>query len=274
MNHQFLYTRNFIHQIFFILVISGLMSILQTDGSGQGQVSDLHEYDWRVVRVFPHDTTAFTQGLIFRDGYLYESTGRKGHSEIRKVRLETGEIIQRQPIGDEYFGEGLTVRNDQLIQLTLSSGTGFVYDIHSFERLQTFQIKGEGWGLATNGNYFMMSDGSSTLRFLNPTTFQEVRRITVKEHGVPVSGLNELEIIGGRIFSNNLYSDEILMIDPDSGVVVGKIDLERLVTSVKAKNSVSVLNGIAYDSENGRIYVTGKLWPSIFEIEIWRRDSD
>lgn len=244
------------------------------DGSAQDQVSDVQEYDWRVVRVFPHDTTAFTQGLIFRDGYLYESTGRKGHSEIRKVRLETGEIIQQQPIGNEYFGEGLTLWNDHLIQLTLSSGTGFVYDIHSFERLRTIEINGEAWGLTNNNQELIMSDGSSVLRFLNPETFQEIRQITVRENGDPVSDLNELEMIDGKIFANTLFSNEILMINPVSGIVTGKIELERLVTGVKANYSVSVLNGIAYDSENGRIFVTGKLWPYIFEIEIWRRDSD
>lgn len=226
------------------------------------------EYDWRVVRVFPHDTTAFTQGLIFRDGYLYESTGRKGQSEIRKIHLETGEVAQRQPLEDEYFGEGLTVWNDQLIQLTLSSGTGFVYDIHTFERRRTFQIEGEAWGLTNNGKELIMSEGSSTLRFLNPESFQEIRRITVKENGEPVSNLNELEMIGNRIFANRLFSDEILMIDPASGEVSGRIDLERLVTGVKVKHSVSVLNGIAYDSQNDRIFITGKLWPNIYEIEL------
>ncbi|MDR9365270.1 MAG: glutaminyl-peptide cyclotransferase [Balneolaceae bacterium] len=249
-------------------------SILPTDGSAQDQVTDVQEYDWRVVRVFPHDTTAFTQGLIFRDGYLYESTGRKGHSGIRKVRLETGEIIQQQPIGDEYFGEGLTAWNDHLIQLTLSSGTGFVYDVHTFERLRDFEINGEGWGLTTNGDEFIISDGSSNLRVLNAETFLEIRQVRVKHNGELVSGLNELEMIDGKIFANKLFSDEILMIDPISGEVIGIIDLERLVTGVKAKNSVSVLNGIAYDSESGRIFVTGKLWPTIFEIEIWPRDSD
>jgi len=274
MNHQFLNSRNLIQQILLILLISGLNLVLPKNSSAQDKVSDVQEYDWRVVRVFPHDTTAFTQGLIFRDGYLFESTGRKGHSEIRKIHLETGEIIQQKRIGDDFFGEGLTVWNDHLIQLTLSSGTGFVYDIHTFERVRTFEINGDGWGLTTNGVELIVSDGSSNLRVLNPETFLEIRQIRVKHQGRPVSDLNELEMIDGKIFANKLFSDEILMINPVSDEVIGKIDLERLVTGVKAKHSVSVLNGIAYDSESGRIFVTGKLWPTIFEIEIWRRDSD
>ncbi|NBC65586.1 MAG: glutaminyl-peptide cyclotransferase [Bacteroidetes bacterium] len=274
MNHQFLYSRNLIQQILLILLIFGLNSVLPKSSCAQDKVSDVQEYDWRVVRVFPHDTTAFTQGLIFRDGYLFESTGRKGHSEIRKIHLETGEIIQQKPIGDEYFGEGLTVWSDKLIQLTLSSGYGFVYDIHTFERVQTFEINGDGWGLTNSDQELIMSDGSSVLRFLNAETFQEIREVSVKENGEPVSDLNELEMIDGKIFTNTLFSDVILMIDPISGEVIGNIDLERLVKSVKANHSVSVLNGIAYDSERGRIFVTGKLWPTIFEIEIWRKGSD
>ena len=145
------------------------------------ELSTVREYEWRVVRVFPHDTTAFTQGLIFRDGYLYESTGRRGKSEIRKVRLETGDVVQRQPLEDEYFGEGLTAWDDQLIQLTLSSNVGFVYDIQTFERNRTFQVDGEAWGLTSNGEELIMSDGSSTLHFLDPETFREIRQITVVE---------------------------------------------------------------------------------------------
>ncbi|MDZ7719105.1 MAG: glutaminyl-peptide cyclotransferase [Balneolaceae bacterium] len=274
MNHPFRYTRKSTLQILTILLISGLSAILLMDGSAQAQGSAVQEYDWRVIRVFPHDTSAFTQGLIFSGGYLYESTGRKGRSGIRKIHLETGEVVQQQPLGDEYFGEGLTRWNDRLIQLTLSSGVGFVYDIHSFERLQTFKIKGEGWGLTNSDQVLIMSDGSSVLRFLSPKTFREIRQITVKENGKPISELNELEMINGKIFANKLFSDEVLMIDPFTGEVNGRIDLERLVTGVKAKHSVSVLNGIAYDSENDRIFITGKLWPNVYEIEIWRRDRD
>lgn len=268
MVHFFRYTSNSIQQIITILLILILNVILTMDGFAQDQSTGVQEYDWRVVRVFPHDTTAFTQGLIFRDGYLYESTGRKGLSEIRKIHLETGEVIQRQPLEDQYFGEGLTELNDQLIQLTLSSGTGFVYDIDTFEIDRLFKIQGEAWGLTSNGEELIMSDGSSILRFLNPETFRENRRLRVEENGKAVSDLNELELIDGKIFANKLFTDDILIINQISGEVMGRIDLERLVSSVEAKYSVSVLNGIAYDSSNDRIFITGKLWPNIYEIEI------
>jgi glutamine cyclotransferase len=272
MNYLIRYFGNTILQIITILLILILNVILPIDGFTQDQSAGVQEYDWRVVRVFPHDTTAFTQGLIFREGFLYESTGRRGQSEIRKIRLETGEVIQRQPLEDHFFGEGLTEWNEQLIQLTLSSGVGFVYDIHTFERLRTFEINGNGWGITKNDQELIMSDGSSIIRFLNPETFQEIRQLFVKENGTPVPDLNELEMIDGKIFANNLFSDEILMINPATGEVIGRIDLERLVSGVKAKHSVSVLNGIAYDSESGRIFVTGKLWPNIYEVEIWPSD--
>lgn len=254
------------------LLIPVFSAVIAKTSSVNDELEPVREYDWRAVRVFPHDSTAFTQGLIFRDGYLYESTGRRGQSEIRKVRLETGEVIQRQPLEDEFFGEGLTSWNDQLIQLTLSSGTGFVYDIHTFERVRTFKIEGDAWGLASNGEELIMSDGSSTLRFLHPETFRVIRQVTVEQNGEPVSKLNELEIIGDRIFANRLFSNEILIIDPVNGEVTGRIDLERLVTGVKAQHSVSVLNGIAYDFQTDRIFVTGKLWPNIYEIKIRPRE--
>lgn len=234
----------------------------------RSQTTPVTEYDWRVVRVLPHDTTAFTQGLLFHDGYLYESTGRRGRSEIRKVRMETGEIVRRHSLDDEYFGEGLTLWNNRLIQLTLSSGTGFVYDVKTFEVQRTFPVEGTGWGLTTSGDQLIMSDGSASLRFLDPETFREIRRINVTDAGEPVSRLNELEMIGGRIFANRLSGDEIIIIDPAGGKVTGRINLERLVTRVKHEHSVNILNGIAYDSINDRIFITGKLWPNIYEIKI------
>lgn len=226
------------------------------------------QYDWRVVRVFPHDTNAFTQGLIFRDGYLYESTGRRGKSEVRKVRLETGEVIQRRQLEPEYFGEGLAAWNDRLIQLTLNSGIAFVYDMKDFERSRSFSVDGEGWGLTASSDHLIMSDGSAFLRFLDPATFEETHRLQVTEYGEPVSKLNELEMIEGKIFANVLSRNAIIVIDPKTGVVTGRIDLHGLVTMVQRKHSVNILNGIAHDEATGRILVTGKLWPNLFEIEI------
>lgn len=224
------------------------------------------EYNWRIVRVFPHDRDAFTQGLVYRDGYLYESTGRRGKSTLRKVRLETGEVLQQRDVEDEYFAEGLTDWNDRLIQLTLSANTGFVYDLESFERLGEFEFSGKGWGLTHDGEHLVMSDGSAVLRFLDPETFEEVRQVNVTANGEPVSRLNELEMIGGKIFANILFRDEIVEIDPESGKVTGRIDLEKLVTIVEREASVNALNGIAYDDENDRLFVTGKLWPRVYEL--------
>lgn len=232
-----------------------------------GERGSVPRYDWRVVNVFPHDTTAFTQGLVFHGGWLYESTGRRGESEIRKIRLETGEIVRRRKMEDEYFGEGLTILNNRMIQLTLSSGKGFVYDQKSFGLLNTFPIAGAGWGLTDDGKQLIMSDGSAILHFLDSETFRKVRQITVTDSGEPVSKLNELEMIGGKIFANVSTSDEILIIDPGSAEVTGRIDLERLVSRVKKEYAVNILNGIAYDSLNDRVFITGKLWPNIYEIK-------
>lgn len=253
---------------FFILRLAIVLFLIKiVPDSPVGQVS-ITNYDWRVVRILPHDPDAFTQGLIYRDDVFYESTGRKGKSSLRKVHPETGEILQRMDLEDQYFAEGLTDFDDQLIQLTLSSEVGFIYDLQSFERTGEFHFSGEGWGLTNDDEQLIMSDGSSVLRFLNPETFEETHRLNVTESGEEVSNINELEMINGKIFANVLFRNEIIEIDPESGEVTGKIDLEKLVKKVKSERTVNVLNGIAYNSENGRIYVTGKLWPNVFEIEI------
>ncbi|MEX0769836.1 MAG: glutaminyl-peptide cyclotransferase [Balneolaceae bacterium] len=228
-------------------------------------------YNWRVVKVFPHDPEAFTQGLIYRNGYLYESTGKKGTSTLRKVKLETGKVIRQREVEDDYFAEGLTEWQDQLIQLTLSSELGFVYERSTFKILRTFRISGEGWGLTNDGEMLIMSDGTSTLRFLDPDTFQVKRQVTVSENGEPVGRLNELEMIDDKIFANILFRDEIAVIDPVNGKVTGWIDLQKLVNMVEREAPVNVLNGIAYDALNDRIFITGKMWPRLFEIEIWEK---
>lgn len=238
------------------------------ESEGSAQEESITNYEWRVVRILSHDPDAFTQGLIYRDGFFYESTGRRGKSSLRKVRPETGEILQERRVESEYFAEGLTDFDNQLIQLTLSSEVGFVYDLQSFERTGEFHFTGEGWGLTNDGEQLILSDGSSVLRFLNLETFEETRRLKVTESGEEVSNINELEMINGKIFANVLFRNEIIEIDPESGEVTGKIDLEKLVIKVKSEASVNVLNGIAYDAENERIFVTGKLWPNVFEIKI------
>ncbi len=223
---------------------------------------------YRVVHAYPHDSRAFTQGLICLDGHLYESTGIKGQSSLRMEVLETGKIEQYAPLPAQYFGEGLTNWGSTLIQLTWQSGIAFVYDRFSFRVVRTFHYPGEGWGLTQDGKHLILSDGSATLRFLDPATFREVRRVTVRSKGAPVTKLNELEYIHGEIYANIWYSDRIARISPATGEVLSWIDLSGLLSPDERTNPDAVLNGIAYDARNDRLFVTGKLWPKIFEIRI------
>ena len=244
-----------------LLLFLGLIAGQQTLAG-----SSAPTYGYRVIERHPHDARAFTQGLVYANGFLYESTGRHGASTLRKVRPETGEIIRQRALPDRYFAEGLTSRNGRLVQLTWRSNTGFVYDRASLRRLHTFSYPDEGWGLTDDGDHLIMSDGSDTLRFLDPDTFEEHRRVRVMDGGESVNGLNELEYVGNAIYANVRHTNRIVMIAPDSGRVVGWIDLTGLLRSDQEK-----LNGIAYDEDNDRLFVTGKLWPNLFEIELMRR---
>jgi len=212
--------------------------------------------------VYPHDRNAFTQGLVFEEGVLYEGTGIKGRSSVRKVELKTGNILKIHELPNYYFGEGVTVYGDTIIQLTWKSRTGFVYDKDSFELLQKFTYPTEGWGITHDGNCLIMSDGTATLHFLNPKTFKEIDRLEVYDKNGPVHRLNELEYIQGEIYSNVWQTNRIARIAPQSGQVIGWIDLKGL--NVQG----NVLNGIAYDSHNDRLFVTGKFWPKLFEIDL------
>jgi glutamine cyclotransferase len=226
-------------------------------------------YGYEVVNVYPHDRDAFTQGLLFRDGVLYESTGLNGRSSLRKVQLETGKVLQQISVEARYFAEGLTDWGSRLVQLTWETNVGFVYDLASFKRLQTFSYTGQGWGLARDARRLIMSDGTATLRFLDPQTFAVTRRVQVSDGGVPVRELNELEFIDGQIYANVWQTDRIAIIAPDTGRVTGWINLAGLLPA-SAVASVDVLNGIAWDAQRRRLFVTGKLWPSLFEIRIRR----
>jgi glutamine cyclotransferase len=223
---------------------------------------------YRVVNTYPHDRNAFTQGLIFIDGHLYESTGEDGHSSLRMVDLETGRVLQNAPLERKYFAEGLTSWGSTLVQLTWMSHIGFVYDRFSFRLLRTFNYDYEGWGLTQDGKNLIESDGSTTLRFLDPVTFREVRRIEVADHGHPVQELNELEYIHGEIYANVWHTDRIARISPATGHVLGWIDLSGLLPADQHPGPEAVLNGIAYDAEHDRLFVTGKLWPLLFEIKV------
>jgi glutamine cyclotransferase len=224
-------------------------------------------FGYTVVRSYPHDRGAFTQGLLFKDGFLYEGTGQEGASSIRKVRLDTGEVVQIRRLDDRYFGEGISIVDDRLIQLTWKSEIGFLYDAKTFEPTGTFNYEGEGWGLAYDGKRLVRSDGSPVLRFLDPRTLRETGRVTVRDRGVPVEELNELEFVKGDIFANIFMTDLIARISPASGEVTGWIDLTGILPP-RERAGVDVLNGIAYDAAGDRLFVTGKWWPKVFEIKL------
>jgi glutaminyl-peptide cyclotransferase len=224
-------------------------------------------YRYTVVKSYPHDRQAFTQGLVYLNGFLYEGTGQLGESTIRKVRLETGEVLQVRPIDARYFGEGIVVWKDSLVQLTWQHGIGFVYDRDTFAPKRTFTYTGEGWGLTHDGTRIIMSDGTATLRFLDPETLTERSRLTVLEGNRPVPHLNELEYVKGEIYANVWQTDRIARISPKTGRVTGWIDLRGLLAPSEAAG-VDVLNGIAYDAEKDRLFVTGKLWPRVFEVRL------
>jgi glutamine cyclotransferase len=236
--------------------------------SRQVQTHRPQEYTFAIVRVFPDDTSAFTQGLAYRDGFLYEGTGLNGRSSLRKVRLETGEIVQHADLGAEFFGEGITLVKDKVIQLTWKSETGFVYDLNDFRLLRQFSYSGEGWGLATDGREVFMSDGTSEIRVLDAQTLQEKRRFRVHDGFTAVDRLNELEFVEGQIFANVWGSDRVARISPKTGEVLGWIDLTGLLSPIYRLGSDAVLNGIAYDPVRKRLFVTGKLWPRVFEVRL------
>lgn len=228
-------------------------------------------YGYQIVNIYPHDPDAFTQGLLVRDGDLFESTGRYGESTLRRVRLETGEVVQQVALARRYFGEGLVDWGDRLIQLTWTENTAFVYDLHTFDLLDTFRYRGEGWGITHDGTRLIMSDGTPDLRFLDPETFTETGRLRVTERGRPVPDLNELEMVRGDLLANVWGSDEIVIIDLSTGHVTGRIDLSGLLSHVEHGREVDVLNGIAWDEAQDRLFVTGKLWPALFEIRLERQ---
>lgn len=229
-------------------------------------------FGYTVVRSYPHDRQAFTQGLIYRDGVFYEGTGLNGRSSIRKVKVETGEVLKIHGLSADLFGEGITELHGRLYQLTYQSGLGFVYDLASLQQLRTFHYTGEGWGLTHDGARLIMSDGSPQLRFLDPETLKETGRITVRDPSGPVANLNELEYVKGEIFANVWETDRIVRISPKDGRVTGWIDLSGLLPA-SDRSPEAVLNGIAYDAAGDRLFVTGKLWPRVFQIKLVPRGA-
>lgn len=225
-------------------------------------------YTYKVKRAYPHDRSAYTQGLAVEHGILYEGTGIRGRSTLRKVELETGRILQTRKLTEEFFGEGLTVCGSKIIQLTWQSRIGFVYDKDSLKLLRRFTYATEGWGITHDGSRLIMSDGSSVLRFLDPDTFETNGHVEVRDGDIAVRGLNELEFVEGLIYANVWPTDRMVIIAPKTGRVTGWIYMRGLSSLLAEGQAADVLNGIAYDSANDRLFVTGKLWSGLFEIEV------
>ncbi len=240
----------------FVAVAAGLFA----------QNAPVHSY--KVVATYPHDPKAFTEGLQYSNGFLYEGTGMNGSSSIRKVNLITGAIVKIQPISDFYFGEGIYVLGNKLYELTYKSGVAFLYDAATFKTLDTFHYPGEGWALTYDGKHLIMSDGTPALRIIDPATFRELNRLQVREGTRPVNNLNELEYIDGEIWANIWLTDRVARIDPRSGQVNSWVDFSGLLKQADRTPDTDVLNGIAYDAARKRIFVTGKRWPKLFQIQV------
>lgn len=233
---------------------------------------DVPVYGYTVLKTFPHDPGAFTQGLVYyKDNILYEGTGMWGESSLRKVDLLTGKVLQIHRLPEEIFGEGITLWKDTIVQLTWQHRKGFVYDRETFTLLREFSYPTEGWGITHDGTHLIMSDGSATLFVWDPETFQEIKRIEVRDERGPVVRLNELEYIHGLIYANVWQTDRIAIIQPESGRVVGWIDLSGLLSPQDRSAKVDVLNGIAYDAQGDRLFVTGKYWPKLFQIQLIKK---
>ena len=233
----------------------------------QVSLNVIRRYTYEVINEYPHDENAFTQGLTWEDDTLYEGTGRNGRSSLRKVKLDSGTVLQIHNLDDDYWGEGITLCEDRIIQITYRADIAFVYDKRTFATLDTFEYttdESEGWGITYNGEKLIVSDGSSYLYFWDPVTYEEVGQVRVMEYDDPVSMLNELEFFYHKVFANVHRTDYIVMIDLETGKVVGKLDC----TDILGESKPSYLNGIAYDKDNDRIFVTGKDWPKLFEIKL------
>ena len=249
--------------VVFVLLFSASVLVLLSDSPVN---TEPVQYTCNVVNVYPHDDAAFTQGLIFEDDVLYEGTGRYGYSTLRRVELETGNILQLYALPEGFFGEGITIFEDKIIQLTWKNNTGFVYDKHSFDLLQEFEYPTDGWGITYDGTQLIMSNGSATLFFLDPETFTQVGQIEVYDVD-PVTELNELEYIQGKIYANVWNEEKIAIINPQTGQVTGWINLDGICDSGN-QYARGVLNGIAYDAKENRLFVTGKNWSQLFEISL------
>jgi glutaminyl-peptide cyclotransferase len=248
-----------------ILVVGGVLVIILNLGQTPIDSASPTLYTYLIIKTHPHNSTAFTEGLVFNNGVLYESTGEYGYSSLRQVNLETGVVEQEVLLPNKYFGEGLTVVNDSLVQLTWREKIGFIYDKKTFSLLGNFSYSSEGWGLTFNGSDLIMSDGTSKLTFINPVTFQKVGQVSIHDGNTPVTNINELEFINGDVYANIWMQQKIAIINPQTGTVKGWIDLTGIY---QTNNLDDVLNGIAFDSQTNRLLITGKDWPNLYEITI------
>jgi glutamine cyclotransferase len=246
-----------------LLLLAGLGWWWQRSGK---RVKTAPTVGYTLVNTFPHDPQAFCQGLIYHDGFLYESTGNYGASSLRKVELTTGTVLQRQDLASDLFGEGIALWNDQIVQLTWKNRQAIVYELATFAELRRHTYQGVGWGLTYDGELLIMSDGTATLRFIDPKTFQVQRQVVVRDGSRRVTQLNELEYVDGEVYANIWYEDRIARIAPATGQVVGWLDLTGLFPAAQRPHRDAVLNGIAYDGQQRRLFVTGKHWPHLFEI--------
>ncbi len=267
--------KGFILWFLIIIPVASSCSTSPVSESGPGQISPAGTvpqpvlvYTYQVINTYPHDREAFTQGLVFDSGVLYEGTGLNGRSSVSKIELKTGKISQIYKLPEQYFGEGITVYKDTIIQLTWQSNTGLVYYKNRFALLSQFSYVGEGWGITFDGKHFIMSNGSSTLTFLDIDTFTPISHVEVIDSDTPINNINELEYVNGKIFANVWQTNKIAVIEPANGKVVGWVDLTGILQTQPFSGQVDVLNGIAYDAQTDRLFVTGKFWPFLFEIKL------
>jgi len=262
-----------------IVVLALALSCFQCQSTGSNSNSannptpanaPAQKYGYQITNIWPHDSNAFTQGLVLMDGKLLESTGEEGRSSLRRVELESGKVLKKVDVPEPYFAEGLALLNGKLYQLTWQHNIGFIYDAQTFDRVGQFNYTGEGWGLTTDGQSLILSDGTSSIRFIDPASFRVTRSINVTDQNRPVRELNELEYINGEIYANVWHDNRIATIDPQSGHVNSWIDLTGLMPEGELQDPEAVLNGIAYDQATDKLIVTGKLWPRVFEIKVRR----
>jgi glutamine cyclotransferase len=262
--------REFFMGLLMAAVLAGIVAC--SDSTTAGQAADsIPVYSYQIINTWPHDAEAYTQGLVFHDGALFESTGLRGASSLRRVELKTGKVKKKVEVARPFFAEGMTIFHDKIFQLTWQEQKGFVYDLKKFRQEGEFAYEGEGWGLTHDNQSLILSDGTNRIRFLDPATFQVQRTISVYDNGQPLTELNELEYIKGEIYANIWKTDRIVRIDPTTGKINAWIDMTGLHHWGDANSTENCLNGIAYDAENDRLFVTGKRWPELFEIRLVRK---